>query len=222
MNLRKTDAEVIRKCVLFLDMTDSQITEMLNSGNITAAAYKKHETIFTPSSYTRALALVTKGEADVYKQTEKGLLFLSILPVGGVFGMAAMFYEENGFINTVSARTDCRICFFSKEYLEEIFVKYPSTAKNYISILSQKIHYLNAKISNLTSSSPATRLLSYLQTLCADKSGEIILPVSVSELSKILSLGRTSLYGAFDELTENGAIERDGKKIRILLPKGNE
>lgn len=220
--LKKSDADAVKKCALFSGLSDCQLDEMINSGAMTVVSYKKHDVIFTPSSYTRSLAIIAKGEADVYKQTDKGLLFLSILSVGCVFGMAAMFYEDNGFINTVSARTNCRVCFLPKENLEKIFVKYPTVANNYIVILSQKIHYLNKKISNLTSPSPAVRLFSFLQSLSIDENGCTVLPMSVSELSRVLSLGRTSLYNAFDELISDGKIERCGKNIRILLPKGNE
>lgn len=220
--LRKSDIEAVKGCCLFSGLSDSQLNEILSSPQITVSTYKRHAPIFTPSSYMRSLAVITKGKADVYKQTDKGALFLSILPSGGVFGMAALFYEENGFINSVSARTDCRVCFIPKEYLERIFINYPHVAQNYITVLSQKIHYLNAKIANLASPSPAVRLLSYLQALDGGNDGEINLPVSMSELSKALSLGRTSLYNAFDELSANGVIERDGKTIRILTPKGIE
>ena len=64
--------------------------------------------------------------------------------------------------------------------------------------------------------------MAYLRSLEKDGTGTVTLPVSISELSRVLSLGRTSLYAAFDELTENGQIERTGKQIRILNPKGNE
>ena len=220
--LRKSDVEAVKGCCLFTGLSDGQLDEILSSPQITVSSYKKHEPIFTPLSYMRSLAIITKGETDVYKQTDKGPLFLSILSPGGVFGMAALFYEKNGFINSVSARTDCRVCFIPKEYLERIFIRHPNVAENYIVVLSQKIHYLNAKITNLSSPSPAARLLSYLQALDGGSDGKVNLPVSMSELSKVLSLGRTSLYNAFDELSENGVIKREGKIIHILLPKGFE
>ncbi len=220
--MRKSDIEAVKGCCLFTGLSDGQLDEILSSPQITVSSYKKHEPIFTPLSYMRSLAIITKGETDVYKQTDKGPLFLSILSSGGVFGMAALFYEKNCFITICSASTDCSVCFIPKEYLERIFIRHPNVAKNYIVVLSQKIHYLNAKITNLSSPSPAARLLSYLQALDGGSDGKVNLPVSMSELSKVLSLGRTSLYNAFDELSENGVIKREGKIIHILLPKGFE
>lgn len=219
--MKKSDENAVRGSVLFEGLSDTDIDAILASDKPKIVSYKKHDKIFTPSSYTRSLAIITKGMADVYKQTDKTPLFLSILTEGSVFGMAALFYERDGFLNTVSARTDCRVCFIPKEYLEEIFINYPAVVNNYITVLSKKIHYLNSKITNLTSPSPSTRLLSYLQSLDSNDDGSVTIPISISEVSKVLSLGRTSLYNAFDELTSSGKIERDGKTFRIL-PKGNE
>lgn len=220
--LRASDFTAIENCIIFKGLSAEEMHDILSDGSITQSSYKKHDDIFTPDSFTQSLAILTKGKADVCKQTDKGELFLSILTPGGVFGMAALFYEKDGFINTVRAREDCRVCFIPKKTLESVFIKYPAVANNYITVLSHKIHYLNSKISFLTSPSPSARLMNYLDSLDETGSGEITLPMSYSELSRVLSLGRTSLYNALDELSSSGQIIRDGKKIRILSPKGNE
>ena len=220
--MRSSEFEAIKKCSLFADISDERLTDILKNDRITFKSYKKHSNIFTPSSFCLSLAVIVKGKADVYKQTDKGELFLSILTPGRVFGMAGLFYEKEGFINTVTAREDCRVLFIPKDVLTELFTEYPKIAENYITVLSHKIHYLNAKISNLTSPSPSSRLMSYLYSLDGDESGTVTVPVSFSELSRILSLGRTSLYNALDELISDGKIERSGKTIRIISPKGNE
>ena len=215
--MKKNDIETLASSEVFSGLTTADIKSIVGAYGFEEKVYKKHECIFTPGHYSGSLAIILKGSADVYKQTEKGALFLSILPKGAVFGMAAMFYEENGFINTVSAREDCRVLFIAKAQLEELFSQYPVCAKNYITVLSRKIHYLNTKIAFLTSASPSGRLLNWL--ICESekqKKDEFTLQLSYSELALALSLGRTSLYRAFDELTEQGKITKNGKTVKII------
>ena len=220
--LRDSDFAALAQSSLFYGMDTALIKKIVEAEKIDVADYRKHEVILSPRSPVTSLAVITKGKADVYKSTDKGDLFLSILAPGSVFGMAGLFYGNGVFINTVKAREDCKIAFIAKDSLERIFAAYPAVVTNYITVLSQKIHYLNQKIGNLTSPLPSARLMAYLRSLEKDGTGTVTLPVSISELSRVLSLGRTSLYAAFDELTENGLIERTGKQIRILNPKGNE
>lgn len=217
-----SDLSSLLSCPLFKGLSGSQLSEITCRHIFSVARYKKHEDIFTPSFYKQSLAVITKGKADVYKTAGDTTLFLSILSEGGIFGMATLFYEDEGFVNTVTAREDCRVCFITKQQLNEILRENPQIAQNYITLLSKKIHYLNSKISNLLSPSPAVRLMSYLESICPDDTDCVKIPISLTELSRVLSLGRTSLYNAIDELTESGRIIREGKTIRLLKPKGNE
>lgn len=215
--MKKTDVNILIGSDIFTGLTENELLSLIGRYGLGAVSYKKHDFIFTPENYRNALAVILKGSAEVYKTTEKGQMFLSLLSAGAVFGMAALFYEENGFINTVCARDNCRILFIEKEKLCGIFAEYPVCAENYITVLSRKIHYLNTKIDFLTSPAPAARLLNWL-TDESERRGrdEFTLPVSYTELASLLFMGRTSLYRSFDELTENGKLVREGKTIKLI------
>lgn len=215
--MKSSDLQTLARCEVFAGVAGSDIRDIADRFGLKADIYAKREVIFSPEQYSNSLAVILKGRAEVYKQTEKGLLLLSILEKGAVFGMAAMFYEENGFVNTVCAREDCRVVFISRGQLEKIFEACPVCAVNYITVLSKKVHYLNEKILYLTSPAPSDRLLSWLINESERQStDEITLPVSCSELALALSLGRTSLYRAFDELAVRGSLVRNGRKIKLL------
>jgi DNA-binding IclR family transcriptional regulator len=46
------------------------------------------------------------------------------------------------------------------------------------------------------------------------------LDVSISALSELLDVGRASLYRAFDKLTEDGFLRKDGRSFTLLDPNG--
>lgn len=214
--MRQTDKAALFSAVIFKELSAVQLNGLLSRFNFEIKTYKKHEKIFTPDSFSKSLAIILKGSVFVYKETGKAELLMNSLSAGAVFGMSSMFYEEKCFPTTVSAKEDCRILFITKEQLLEIFAEYPQTVGSYIAVLSEKIHYLNSKISGLCGSDAAAKLRTYLENAAAKAaSNEFILPVSFSELSQALSIGRTSLYRAFDELSEQGFLEKDGKIIKI-------
>ena len=45
---------------------------------------------------------------------------------------------------------------------------------------------------------------------------EITLTVSLSDLSELLDVGRASLYRAFDRLTADGFLQKDGRTVRLI------
>lgn len=217
--MRKNDLAAVKRCILFSSAKEKTICSLFDKEKFTIMSYKKNEDIFTPESYSKSLAVILSGVASVYKKHT----LMSILSPGAIFGMSALFYETEDFPTTVKAREDCRVLFITKEQLNEIFRTDPITIENYITILSERIHYLNTKIDNLTAQSPTEKLLVYLEALSEKTTGEeFSLPISLSELANSLSIGRTSLYRAFEELEANRQLVKNGKKIRLINTRKEE
>lgn len=211
--MKKNDLAAVKKCILFSSAQENTINSLFNKEKFTISSYLKNEDIFTPEVYSKCLAVVLSGEASVYKNNT----LMSILSPGAIFGMSVLFYDTGDFPTTVKARENCRILFITKEQLTEIFKADPITTQNYITILSERIHYLNTKIESLTEQSPAQKLLVYLENFSQkNQQDEFILPISLIELANSLSIGRTSLYRAFEELEGNNKLVKNGKKIRLI------
>ena len=86
--------------------------------------------------------------------------------------------------------------------------------KNYLTLLSDKIVYLNKKIAVLTAASAEKKLALYIYEHMINR--EFTPGTSLSELASVLQMGRASLYRAIDELTEKKIISKQGKKITVL------
>ena len=85
--------------------------------------------------------------------------------------------------------------------------------KNYIGFLSDRIRFLNRKITYLTAGNAERRLALYLISFGTD---HVELSESISALSDLLNLGRASIYRAFDKLAEDGYLEKQGRHITLL------
>lgn len=177
---------------------------------------KKGETIMAKNNFERCLAFILKGSASVLKFGFDGKkTVMNRLFEGDVFGMATLFYEEEEFPSEIVAENDLRLAVFPKESIESAFFENPEFAKAYVTLLSEKIHFLNKKLSAFSEGESSEKLLCWILNF-SNGEKEILLPCSVSKLAQMLGIGRASVYRAFDSLSVKGIIKKDGKKITIL------
>ena len=179
---------------------------------------KKGEKVMTTDSFSRCLVLIISGKAAVSKTGLDGKrTIINSLSAGDVFGMATLFYEKDEYPSDITAESDLRLAVLKKETVENIFADNPDFAKAYVTLLSEKIHFLNKKLAAFSEGDIAEKLLHWI-LVAADGKKEFEIPCSLSKLSAMLNVGRASLYRAFDTLSERGEIVKDGKKIVILKP----
>lgn len=178
-----------------------------------AVRFLRGECVYGPERYQRALGIVLEGEVTARPVNGTGAV-LNVIGEGGVFGAAALFTEENGYVSEVTASADSLILFLTEEKLLDLFFRYPVCAMNYIRFLTSRVRHLNARLDVFTGSSVSSRLYTHL---CGarDSSGRADTG-SMAALAKALGVGRTSLYRAMDELEEKGMIRRDKGEIFIL------
>ncbi len=187
-------------------------------GGISFMSFKKGETLLTKKSFRRSLFLIVKGSATVSKICLDGhKALINRLDTGDVFGMATLFYEDSEYPSEITAESPMRIAVIPKELVEEAFGKYPEFAKAYAVLLSQKIHFLNEKLSAFSEGEAHEKLLRWILSM-ADGRYEFELSCSISKLASMVGIGRASVYRAFEQLAEEGKISREGKKIVILKP----
>ena len=218
--MKKNDLLALKKCPLFADCTEKQLEEILSSKEYLVKLFSRGDIIFSPDNAPRVLAVILKGTAEVSKNTGKGALYMSELTEGKISGMSCLFNEAAAFPTTVKAKESMRVLFIDKQQLMALFSSDPHILENYLSLLSKKICFLNEKIESITATDVKEALKNYLLDT-SDKLNTLTfsLPVSVQKLSELLSVGRTSIYRAFDELTYDGFLTKNGKVITITERK---
>ena len=193
-----TDREILRKVFLFKDMAD------IPEGLPAAADYPKGAIINGGS----ALGIVLRGRAEAVTREGTPLRFFG---QGDTFGATALFGGAE-CISQIRAVSDCRVQFIPQELLESRFRSDPQMALNYIAFLSDKVRFLNGKIAIYTQDSAEQRLYRWLCANCGED-GQI--PVSMTQLAELLSIGRTSLYRALDNLEKKSLCTRKGRKWEV-------
>lgn len=174
-------------------------------------SFSRGAVLYSTAQFRRAVGVVLSGTLRV---SQEGAV-LNRLSRGNVFGVAALYGGESTYVTEVCAATACTVQFFSQELLDTWMRRDFRLAENYIRFLSDRIRFLNRRIAAFTGGAAEQRLLTYLRQHAAED-GQVALPLSMTELSRVLDIGRSSLYRSLDLLERSGVLRRNGKQIYLL------
>ncbi len=165
--------------------------------------------IFSPDNQEKCVGILLSGTANVMPASGADNAMLKILCVGEMFGIANLYSENLPFPSIITARTACKVLIIGGDAFTELIENDTNALRAYLSVLNNKIAYLNKKISTLTAPTTEKKLALYLaENECNGN-------LSMSALADILGVGRASLYRAIDTLTDLGLIVKNGKQISI-------
>lgn len=198
----------IEELFLFNGLEKAQVNEIISLLDA-PISFDKGTEIYNGSSFTKAIGIILSGKAEAFDE----VLLKKSFVQGDVFGVAALYSDEQEYISRIVAASQCEIQFICEDTLNNIFRDYPITASNYIAFLSGRIRFLNKKIKLFTCKGVSAKLYQFLSEN-ADESNAVEIS-NMSRLAKMTSIGRTSLYRAVEELTEAGMIEKFGSKFII-------
>lgn len=192
-------------------LTSDEVAQCRQMATPEELTFEKGEVIYDANHIRRALAFIIEGHAKVML----GRVMMNDLYSGDVFGAAALFGSSESYPSTVLAVTSCRVVLISQETVSRWMAAVPRVGENYVRFLSDRIRFLNRRLSTLTAGQTDGRLWKYLITH-RDDAGIVQISGGMSALAERLDMGRSSLYRSLDALAEAGWIRREGKKIVIL------
>ena len=215
MKLNETEMELVLKTELFRGSPPSVLTRILAVSDCTAADYEKNDVVYDKTNFSRSLGIVLDGRLRVTKENaDKRPIVMSTLQRGALFGAAALFNSEPEYATKVTAIERSRVLFLPQRLIKRMIEREPDIAENYIRYLSERILFLNRKIYFLTAGTAEQRLAGFLlDNLAVGEYSEM--PMPMHRLADALNMSRASLYRAFDELTESGAVSKQGKLVCI-------
>jgi len=195
---------------LWQGLTDEEVSRCRSLGQTEEQTFGKGDTVYDAKNVHRALAFVLEGHLRVFH----GRVVMNDLHPGDVFGAAALYGSTEPYRSTVTAVTPCRILLIPQETVSLWMAAVPRVGENYVRFLSDRIRFLNRRLSTLTAGPADDKLWRYLLAH-RDAQGVVSLP-GMTELAERLDMGRSSLYRSLDALTDAGHIRRRDKHTIIL------
>lgn len=160
----------------------------------------------------RGICVLLKGTAMVVRNNDNGMMLMSKLKRGDVFGAATILNDGDFFAPHIQPCGQIQVlCIAEKVWLRWLHEDY-SLMKNYLHYVNARLQFLNIRLDALSKSNIECRVLSFLRASARDGLCKI---ESYTELAMMLCVGRASLYRALDALEQNGQLVRNKKEITL-------
>lgn len=214
LNAQENAEILLKKHRVFSKLTPEELASLTapcEGGGL--KRFKAGTLIYSPESFRKAAGLVVKGTLSVTRAGDESVL-LNMLKKSDVFGIAALFTSgTTNYVTEVRAFSDAEVFFIPGSAISTLVRANPDFAESYITYLSDKIRFLNGRITDFTAPNVEKRLARYLSER-ARTEGDV-LKTNKTALAKTLNVGRASLYRAFTELENRGLITLDSGCIRV-------
>lgn len=201
---------------LFRGTDREAVRRILEAGDCQVCIFSDGDTVRSPASSQKAAGILLSGRATVTTPDPARKALLRYLSAGALFGIASLF-DDAPSVSIIRAKGTCRVFFLTGDAVKTLLEEDHVFLSRYLAFLSGRIRYLNQKIGYLTAGSTERRLALYLASLGEER---IELDASISALSDLLDVGRASLYRAFDRLTADGFLQKDGRNLTLLDVRG--
>lgn len=184
--------------------------------------YGRGETIFFEGDPGDGFYMVGKGRVKIFKTSLAGKeQILHIFGTGEPFGEVPVFHG-NPFPANATALEKTSLIFFPREDFVRLVHAIPSLALNMLAVLSMRLRRFTTQIENLSLKEVPARLAGYLLYLAEEQKDEsqVELEISKGQLASLLGTIPETLSRIFARMSDEGLIQVDGKRIRLLDREG--
>ena len=202
---------LLKKHPIFGSLEDKRLSEIASDVRCKTFTSFNGEEI---SSNGLGLFMIISGSVLVFRKGNGPPVLLQRLEKGKVFGAASLFSEETEDVTILRAEGDASTFFLPIGLITELICENSDFALSYVTFLSEKIRFLNKRMSELSAPSVTQKLAAFL---LRKENG---IAQTKVKLASALGIGRASLYRALDELEETGLISVDGKNVTVIDPEG--
>ena len=178
----------------------------------------KGESIFYEDEPATGFYGIISGRVKVFKLSSEGReQILHIFGPGEVFGEVPVFAGKK-YPASADAMEASRVLFFPRDSLIRLIEKSPTIALDMLAVLSRRLRSFTSMIDDLSLREVPGRLARHLLYLSEQRqhSQDLELNITKGQLASLLGTIPETLSRILTKMTEQGIIESDGRKIRIL------
>jgi CRP-like cAMP-binding protein len=184
--------------------------------------FQKDEVVYSGKASEKLLGFVVSGGCAVYKYREAGgNLLMNLLKPQDSFGVLSVFSDISEYPTVILATKRTEILFIDAEECKALVSKSPSVALAVVNFLSDRVSFLNMKISLISGKTISEKLALYLLPE-AYKSEKREVLFNINRIASILSVSRQTVYRGIEALQADGILSYENKKITITDLKGLE
>jgi CRP-like cAMP-binding protein len=210
----KEHVELLSRVDIFESLSKEEIREILRDLlqrnaeiNLSAA-----EVFYTPQQPDGKLFILIKGRVRIYKMEASREFTLEVVDAGTVFGEVA--FTPHAFRESYAQAMEPSVVFaMERAEVERLIQQKPKVGIRMISLLSERLHYYETRMQDVTLKEVPARLASLILFLIESEGvqipGEIRIPTSYTHqhLGTMIGANREAVTRAFGRLQDEGALQ---------------
>lgn len=206
---------------LFLGISEEDKNRMLGCLSSFSKKYKKNEIIEDFSYNSNLSGYVKRGRCQLQKSDLNGnVTVIETYEPGDIFGESFCFSETTEDSLMVVSIQNCEVTFFDNKKLLYPCGNYCKChfvfITNIVNSILRRSGRIVIRIELLSKKNTRDKILGYFENLSKrQKSREIILPITISEMAEYLAVNRSAMMREIKKLKEENIIEMNKRMIKL-------
>ncbi len=208
--------KLLSESILFNELPEEHINAILS-----IAVEKKAssgELIFSDGDPGNGFYIAADGLVKVYKLSPDGKeQILHMFGPGEPFGEVPVFSGKAFPANAETVKKS-DLLFFPKQAFVNLITESPSIALNMLAVLAKRLRQFTVQVENLSLKEVPARLAGYFLLLSEEQGNTemVELKISKGQLASFLGTIPETLSRMLKKMSDQGLIEVDGRKIRLV------
>jgi CRP/FNR family transcriptional regulator, cyclic AMP receptor protein len=204
------EVELLSKVDLFESLSKEEIRVLIRQNS--EVRLEEGETFYAPWEQGGKLFILKKGRMRLYRSEGSKEFTLEVVDAGTVFGEMA-FTPYRLRESYARAMQPCLIFVMERTEVERLIEEKPQVGIRIISLLSERLHYYETRMEDITLKGVPARLASLILFLIESEgvqiSGEISIPTRYTHehLGTMIGANREAVTRAFGRLQDDGALQ---------------
>lgn len=197
------------------------------SGRLHRRSFKNGELLFSQGDRGEGLFLIEQGVVRIFRITPGGKeMTLALRNAPEFVGDMSLLDGQPRSAHACAQGGDCHCLYLPRQDLQQLLRQQPEAAITMLEVLSRRLREASESLEELAFSTIQQRLASLLLRL-SRANGEacgpqqVLLPawVSYQSLATMLGTARECVHRVAVDLVEAGALQRQGRRLRIAHPE---
>jgi CRP-like cAMP-binding protein len=204
------EVELLSKVDLFESLSKEEIRVLIRQNS--EVRLEEGETFYAPWEQGGKLFILKKGRMRLYRSEGSKEFTLEVVDAGTVFGEMA-FTPYRLRESYARAMQPCLIFAMERTEVERLIEEKPQVGIRIISLLSERLHYYETRMEDITLKGVPARLASLILFLIESEGvqipGEISIPTRYTHehLGTMIGANREAVTRAFGRLQDDGALQ---------------
>lgn len=215
---------ILKRTKIFAGVGYDEIVSMLSCIGARLKTYKKGEYVFRQGEHITDITVLVEGSLHIQNDDYWGNhSILGEIFAGEMFG-EAYAYDSGAILNDVLALEESTVIFFDVKRIltscSNACRFHSIVVQNLFFAISEKNRKLVQKIGHMSKRTTREKLISYLSEQAKKQnSANFTIPFNRQQLADFLSVDRSAMSNELCKMRDEGLLEFEKNKFRLLQPK---